>query len=650
MESAQALLEHLTSVDESDVVEAKKASAIGHSIMETVCALANEPGLGGGHLLLGVERDKSSLFYDTYPTYAITGISDPDKIQSDLVTRCSELFNVPIRPRVKPETLQNKTVIVVFVPESAPSDKPVYFKKDGLPRGAFRRIGGTDHRCTDEDLPILFHGRQIRTFDCEILDDATMFDIDPQAVSLYRNLRTTEKMDATEITLPDDELLSALGVAAQSKGELRPTVAGLLLFGKQGALKRFFPTSRVDYIRVPGKEWVPDPDARYRAIPIHKSLIETVFSARDAVLDDLPKGFDTAGKDMQRSDHPLIPARVIREAIVNAVVHRCYRSRGPVQIIRYSNRVEIINPGYSLKSVERLREPGSEPRNPMIADAIRGIGLAEQMGLGIKLMIEKMAQQGLEPPSIESDRAGNRFIIRLLFHHFLSDDDLKWLSRFSKLQLCNDDLRTLIYVREVGAIDNATYRSFSHTDTLAASHRLRSLCDASLLLKKASGSNTYYVPTGALINPVEPQNNPTGSQNNPTGSSENPTDKTFLGPPESGIYTSNEDWEKFDGELEELPPRLQKLVDSLPGRAGTKKMATVILSLCEWRDLKATEIAAYCRRNAQYLREAHIAKLLDEKLLNLTDQPASPNLRYCISTQGKEWLNRKRPSAGDPEV
>ena len=79
-------------------------------------------------------------------------------------------------------------------------------------------------------------------------------------------------------------------------------------------------------------------------------------------------------------------------------------------------------------------------------------------------------------------------------------------------------------------------------------------------------------------------------------------------------------------------------------------MATVILSLCEWRDLKATEIAAYCRRNAQYLREAHIAKLLDEKLLNLTDQPASPNLRYCISTQGKEWLNRKRPSAGDPEV
>lgn len=415
---------------------------------------------------------------------------------------------------------------------------------------------------------------------------------------------------------------------------MRPTVAGLLLFGNQGALRRFFPTSRVDYIRVPGKEWVPDPDAKYRATTIHKSLIETVFSARDSVLDDLPKGFDTAGKDFQRSDQPLIPARVIREAIVNAVVHRCYRSRGPIQIIRYSNRVEIINPGYSLKSAERLREPGSDPRNPMLADVIRGIGLAEQMGLGIKLMIDKMVQQGLEPPSIESDRTGNRFIIRILFHHFLSDDDLKWLSRFKGLHLCNDDLRTLIFAREVGAIDNATYRGFSHVDTLAASHRLRALCDAKLLEKKGNGSSTYYVPTVKLLNPTGSRKNPTGNVTDSTGDS---------GVESSGLakYSTQEDWEGFDDDLQPLPTHLQKIVDALPGRAGHRRMAKVILSLCEWRDLKAVEIASYCNRNSEYLRETHISQLLNDKLLNLTEQPSSPNLRYCISKQGVEWLLRQ---------
>ena len=598
--------------------------------------MANEPGLGGGHLLLGVERDKASLFSATFPTYVVTGVADPDKLQSDLVTQCAELFNVPIRPRVKPETLDGRTVVVVQVPESPPSDKPIYFKKEGLPRGAFRRIGGTDHRCTDEDLPVLFHGRQIRTFDCELLEEATFADIDPQAVVLYRTLRMREKPDATEVALPDEDLLLAMGVAAYAKGEWHPTIAGSLLFGKQGALKRFFPASRVDYIRVPGREWVPNPDANYSTIRIHKSLIETVYTAIDSVLDDLPKGFDTAGKDVQRSDHPLIPARVIREAIVNAVIHRCYRPRGPVQIIRYSNRVEIINPGYSLKSVERLREPGSEPRNPMLADASRGVGLAEQMGLGIKLMIEKMTQQGLEPPSIESDRTGNRFIIRLLFHHFLSDTDLAWLSRFSDLRLCNDDLRTLIFVREVGAIDNSTYRGFSHVDTLTASHHLRLLCDALLLEKKGSGSTTYYVPTDKFFAPAQLKTLELA------GKTEGLDSKTEgLAGKTEGLDSKTEGSELSEsGDLEQLPRYLQVLADNLPAKAGDKRMTRIILALCKWRDLKAAEIAAYCNRQSMtHLRNVHISGLLEKKLLELTGNPSSPNLRYKTSALGHQWLN-----------
>ncbi len=619
MESAESLFERLSTTDECDAIEAKRGSEIGRSVLETVCAMSNEPHLGGGTILLGIERDSKSLFW---PTYHVSGVSDPDKLQADLATQCATVFNVPVRPRIKSEKLGEKIVLVVFVPEVAPTDKPVYFKKEHLPQGAFRRIGGTDQKCTEDDLIALYHARQVRTFDSEVLQDTTIDDADPIAIDKYRRLRREEKSDATEVSLPTDQLLSALGCAAVSQGRLSLTVAGVLIFGTASALKRYFPMTRVDYIRVPGNEWVPNPEAQYHALPIHKPLIDTVYSARDIVLDDVPKGFGMNADDFQRKDKLLIPARVIREAIVNAVIHRCYRSRGTVQIIRYQNRLEIINPGYSLKAVERMLEPGTEPRNPSIADIIRGVGLAETMGLGVKFMSDKMREVGLEPPSIESDRTGNKFSTRLLFHHFLSDDDVRWLSHFQHLRLNDADRRALIFAREVRAVDNATYRDFGTADTLTASHRLRYMCDSGLLERKGGGAQTYYIPTDKLLNPTGFKKNPTGNGGDPTGKN-SPTDA--IG---TSRYEARDDWEAAEQPIEPPPLNIQKLLDALPQRAGPKRMATVILSLCAWRDLKASEIAAYCKRNAQHLRQTHIASLLEDGLLSLTDNPSSPNLRY----------------------
>lgn len=626
VESAESLISQLNSLDETDTIEAKLGSDIGRAAWETISAFSNEPELGGGHIIFGLRPIVQTLFS---PVYEIVGVPDPGKLQTELATQCAELFNIPIRPRISPEVLGEKVVVVAFIPEVAATDKPVYIKKDGLPRGAFRRMGGTDHHCTEEDLVALFHARNIKTFDSEVIDDATMLDIDSKALLEYRRLRAHEKADATELMVSDEELLTALGCASVKKGELRPTIAGLLLFGAKQALKRYFPTTRVDYIRVPGKEWVSDPDSRYHTVRIHKPIIASIFSARDTMLDDIPKGFNIGTDGFQRSDEPLIPSRVIREAIVNALIHRCYRSRSPVQIIRYANRIEIINPGYSLKAAERLKEPGTNPRNPQVADAIRNVGLAETMGLGVKLMSDKMKQIGLEAPHIESDRAGNRFIIRLLFHHFLSDEDCEWLSQFKELSLNGDDLRALIFVREVGAIDNSTYRGFGDADTLTASHRLKNLCEAGLLEKRGGGSRTYYLPTERLLNPV-------GSKKNPTGNGKNPQDKAVV---LTTRYEAQEDWEKSE-EPEPLPKPLQALIDALPRRSGHRRMARAILSLCAWRDLKSNEIAWYCERNATYLRDSHISRLLEDKLLGLTDHPSSPNLRYRTTEAGKTWLKR----------
>lgn len=174
-------------------------------------------------------------------------------------------------------------------------------------------------------------------------------------------------------------------------------------------LRRLFPMMRVDYIRVPGRDWIPDPDKRFDSIEMRDPLFRLIRRATAAVLDDLPKSFSLPEGQLQRQDIYRIPQRVIREAIVNAVMHRNYRVQGPIQIIRYSNRIEIINPGFSLKSPEHLGEPGSQTRNPRIAAVLHETRFAETKGSGIRVMRDMMERAGLTPPAFESDRTQDKF-------------------------------------------------------------------------------------------------------------------------------------------------------------------------------------------------------------------------------------------------
>ena len=190
-------------------------------------------------------------------------------------------------------------------------------------------------------------------------------------------------------------------------------------------------------------------------------------------------------------DEPTLPLRVIREAIVNAVMHRSYRIHGAIQIIRYANRLEIRNPGHSIKAEEQLGEPGSQTRNPRIAAVMHEVNIAETKGSGIRAMRELMLASGLLPPTFESSRRPDQFVATFLFHHFLGAADLAWLRRITDDSLNDEEARALVFVREMGAIDNAAYRSINRVDTLSASVHLRRLRDLHLLEMKGSGNRTY---------------------------------------------------------------------------------------------------------------------------------------------------------------
>lgn len=424
-QTAADLLQQLFSFDETARIEAKTATEIGKSVMQTVCAYANEPALGGGYLLLGVAPDPS------VPTrYRVDGIANPDKLLSNLQTNCREQFNRAVSMRARQEVVDSKVILVAYIAEAAPADKPIYFKANGLPKGAWRRGLNGDYQCTDEDLAPIFQAKSSGQYDESVLVDAEMEDIDPAALQDYRIERGRTHPDAEELRWSDNELLRALKCIRKDKEIWRPTVAGILLFGTVPALRRLFPMVRVDYIRVPGKTWIENPEHRFDSIDMRAPLFRLIRRAGAAVMDDLPKVFQLPEGALQREEQSLLPLRIVREAIVNAVMHRNYQIAQPVQIIRYSNRLEIRNPGYSLKPPEQLGEPGSITRNSTIAAVLHETDFAETKGSGIRTMRRLMEEAGLTQPLFESDRDRDQFVATYLLHHFLSEEDLAWLRGF----------------------------------------------------------------------------------------------------------------------------------------------------------------------------------------------------------------------------
>lgn len=172
---------------------------VGKALLFTLTAFANEPGVGGGYVLLGVAKKPDRAG----PAYEIVGVSDPDKLQNDIAAHCSTDFNVTLRPQMSVSIAENKPVIVVRIHEAEPNEKPVYLKKYGLPKGACRRIGSTDQHCTDDDVARLIQLRDENSYDATVVNGATVADLDPVAIREYRRTRLNRTADELQLTNRD---------------------------------------------------------------------------------------------------------------------------------------------------------------------------------------------------------------------------------------------------------------------------------------------------------------------------------------------------------------------------------------------------------------------------------------------------------------
>jgi len=229
-------------------------------------------------------------------------------------------------------------------------------------------------------------------WDARAARKATLDDLDPENIDRFvrraRKARNFPLPVEAEIT----EVLTHLNLLDDGK----PTNAAILLFGKFP--QRFTLPSEVKCAHFHGTE-VAKPIPSYQ---VYKgTAFELVDQAIDFVMSKINVSVGTREKSAQAPVTYEIPRDVVAEAIVNAVAHRDYNSNGSVQVMLFTDRLEVWNPGTLPKALtlQDLRQPHSSiPGNPLLAETLYLTKYIERMGTGTRDMIRKCVAAGLPEP------------------------------------------------------------------------------------------------------------------------------------------------------------------------------------------------------------------------------------------------------------
>lgn len=626
--TVEQIMKELIELDEHQRIEAKRASEIGHSVMQTICAFANEPGLGGGWLLLGVAEPNSE-----HGTFWVSGIDNIDKLLGELQNNCRNQFEHPIHIECKHAKIEGKSVIAVFIHELEPNAKPCRFvgkpdKHNKRKTGVWRRGANGDYECTEEELEPILMAKAGLSYEQMILPDVSLDDLDEKAIDLYRKLRAKVRSNAPELQLDNLELLKALRLVKKQGHEYSPNLAGLLLFGKELSLRTHLPAVRVDYVLTSGTRWVEDPENRFQfSIDLQEPLIQLIPKLERIIMNDLPRYFRLEEGAVQRSDYPALPSKVVREALVNALMHRDYGIHQPTLIVRYRNRLEFNNAGYSLKALDESDGENSVLRNPILARVLYDLQFAETKGTGFQLMQRLLLESGLTKPILVSSRTGRRFKASFLLHQLMSEEHLTWLQQWRHLNLNDDEAKALIFVLEMEAIDNAALRTITDLSTLEASQLLGKLWQKYHLIDKAgSGRNTYYKATAALLNGANPgSNRPELDLNRPN------------------LITNEPD---LNLNKPELSKELLEKINQLSTKARTNKLWPIILEILSESPTSSDEISQLLKREPNALRKKHLSLMKKNGLIQYLYPEVTnhPKQGYVITEKGMEWLNNEEKS------
>lgn len=463
-------------------VEAKAAGGgLPRRLWETLSAFSNSRG--GGVVILGVNESAG---------FAVTGVADPGRVQQDLASMCDQM-SPPLRPLVQRFEVTGRWVIVAEVAELPHTEKPCFYQASGLSNGVFLRVADGDRRATAHEVQALREGRGQPQHDIEPVLGAKVEDLDAERLRRFLD-QLRGRADAPWLEWDDERLLRTFKVLVRTDEGLVPTLAGWLCFASYPQER--FPQLGLAFVRYPaeragergpgGERFL---DNRFIEGPIPHIVREAVRSAK---LNMQRRGIV---QGLYREDLWEYPEEVLREAVVNALIHRDLSpsARGSqAQLQMYADRLEVLNPGglFGPLSVEELGEPGREAtRHPHLVRLVTeltedttGRRLCENRGTGIAVMIERLREAGMAPPEFEDSLL--RFRVRFPNHTLFDADTLAWLDERLGSFGGDSHRRVLAWLRHTSRdLDNDTYRRLSGVDSRVATRELSELVDRGILTR-----------------------------------------------------------------------------------------------------------------------------------------------------------------------
>ncbi len=436
---------------EGETLELKRAWT--DRALEDLAAFANARG---GTLLIGVADDGQ----------VVGARADDPEVQrlANIITS-----RLGITPSIHVEKINRKPVIVIRV-------EPV---RGLIPYSGryLRRVGSTNRDFTQEELARHIVERSGLSWD-SLPSDWTMEHVDPSALEHFARLARPRlpQVDATD----PEHLLQNL----QLLREGRLTNAALLLFGRHP--QRRFPTAQIRIGQFRGPTEILD------SHDFQGTLWNQLDGAMERFRQVLKVRFDIRVDEpslegLQRKEVWEYPLEALREAVINALIHRDYTIPADVQIRLYEDRLEIWNVGELLPPLtpESLRGPhGSVLRNPLLAQAFYFAGLVERWGTGTTRIIALCREQSLPEPEFENWQGGVRVT-------FLKDPYTP--QRLRALGLNERQIQAVMYVKEKGSINNKTYQELTGVAKPTATRDLDDMVRKGVLVKEGTtGRGTSY--------------------------------------------------------------------------------------------------------------------------------------------------------------
>jgi ATP-dependent DNA helicase RecG len=437
----------------------------------TLVGMANA---NGGTLLLGVAPRSAQ----------VQGVSDPEKV-IDRVFQAALLSDPPL---VLPVPLQYSVssrppikVLSIIVPRGLPH----VYSLDG---SYLIREGRQTNPISARRLRQLLIERGSIQFETRVVVDATIDDLDPSAVETYLEIINARLNNTVSIKPGSDvNILLRRGCLSHVEGKLRPTYAGLMLFGRYP--QQWLPNATILAAHFPGIAFSDE----YIKQDIYGNLPDQLRQVEVFIRDNLRRVVRLAGLIHQETLE--YPFEAVRELIINAVAHRDYNIQGDnVHLHMFSDHLEVSSPGGlpGPVTLDNLLEARFS-RNAVIVQVLADLGFVERLGYGLDRVVTVMRQSSLRMPHFE-EVAGCFKVTLFGQGKMKSAGALVDLSRYQGMGLNPRQDMALAYLSVNNRISNSQFQELCpdvHPETLRRD--LSDLVQRSILLKIGDKRATYYI-------------------------------------------------------------------------------------------------------------------------------------------------------------